>query len=156
MRRHAPITVLLDTRPLAGEVSVVEVVAEPFSGQQFATQSPPASRSPLVAQLLRASSLVLFYNHRPWVLAYVLRLTSGDLVCFAGRPGSFLQPGQGGVRWSPTGTSFESRCPPLLVARIGAAGAGCRLGVAPRPHLLLALARALRDLLQEISADTFW
>ena len=149
MRRQAPITVLLDTRPLAGEVSVVEAVAAPFSGQQFAVQSPLARRSPIVIQLLRASSLVLFYNHRPWVLAYVRSLTSGDLVCFAGRPGSFLQPGRGGIRWSPSGTSSDVRCPPLLVARVGAAGAGCGLGAAPRPHLLLALARALRDLLQE-------
>ena len=150
MRRHAQVTVVIDTRPLEGEIFVVEATADPVSGQQFASQAPLHGRSPFVAQLLRASSLAIFYNHRPWVPAYVLRFTNGDLVCFAGRSGSLLQPGPHGLRWNPSAASSDRHSPPLLVARVGATGAACGIGVAPRPHLLLALARALRDLLQGI------
>ena len=150
LRRHATVTVLFDTRPLEGEVSVHEIGPEPFTGHQLATQVPPAGGAPLVAQLLRASQLTLFHNHRPWLLAYAIQLLTGDLVCFASRAGAFLQLAGTGLRWAPGFADSTAQTPPLLVARVGVAGYGSGIGVAPRPHLLLALARALRSILQEI------
>ena len=121
MRSHAQVTVILDQRPLEGEVLVMEVGSEPLTGVQFACQVPIAERSPIVAQVIRASQLVLYHNYRPWALAYFIQL----------------------------GTTSRSDTP-LLIARVGVAGHGSGVGTAPGPHLLLALARALRGLLQEL------
>ena len=151
-RSHAQVTVILDQRPLEGEVLVVEVGPEPFTGKQFASQAPITERSPIVAQVIRASQLVLYHNHRPWALAYSIPLLAGDVICFSCRTGAFLQAGRDGLRWAPfSGTALRTEAP-LLVARVGIAGHGSGVGTAPGPHLLLALARALRGLLQELPA----
>ena len=147
MRERAPCTVVLDLRPLEGEVFAVEVGPEPFTGQQLVAHAPFGGRVGVLAQVLRASQLILFHNHRPWALAYALQLTSGDFISLASRVGSFLQV-HAGLRWSPQ-TASTSRGPPLIVARVGAPGLGTGFGAAPGQQLLLALARALRNLLQE-------
>ena len=155
-RSHVPLTVILDQRPLEGDVLVVETTAEVLTGEQFARYAPIAERSPIVAQVIRASQLVMYHNHRPWALAYAVPLTTGDVVCFACRSGTFLQVGPSSLQWAPPSGASVRTSTPLIVARIGIAGYGSGLGTAPGPHLLLALARALRALLQSVpSLDQF-
>ena len=120
MRDRAPVTVILDARPLEGEVFVAEVGPGPITGQQLAAHAPFDGRAPIVGQVLRASQLILYHNHRPWAMAYSLRLISGDLICFASRAGSFLQV-HAGLQWSPHAAT-NNRGPPLLVARSGLRG----------------------------------
>ena len=93
---------------------------------------------------------MLFHNHRPWTLAYAIQLVSGDLVSFASRAGAFVQITNTGLQWIPNAVAPAGQGPPLLVVRVGAAGFGSGIGVAPGPHLLIALARALRSLLQDV------
>ena len=149
IRSSAPVTVILDQRPLEGDVLVVEASHDPFTGEQFASYTPITERAPIVAQVFRASQLVLYHNHRPWGLAYAIPLTTGDLICFTCQSGSFIQVGRSGLQWSPFSSTPVRTRVPLIVARVGVAGHGSGLGTAPGPHLLLALARALRDLLQQ-------
>ena len=72
LRSPVPVTVILDQRPLEGDVLVVEANPASFTGEQFASYAPIAERSPIVAQVVRASQLVMYHNHRPWALAYHL------------------------------------------------------------------------------------
>ena len=150
LRSPVPVTVILDQRPLEGDVLVVEASSASFTGEQFASYAPIAERSPIVAQVVRASQLVMYHNHRPWALAYAIPLMTGDLICFACRSGSFLQAGRHGLRWTPSPSASVGASTPLIVARVGLAGRGSGIGTAPGPHLLLALSRALRELLQKI------
>ena len=150
VRDPATITVILDQRPLEGDVLVAETGYTTFTGEQFASSAPVARRTPAVAQVVRASQLVLYHNHRPWALAYAVSLLTGDLICFACRSGSFLRVGRDGLQWQPFSGALAGANTPLIIARVGLAGHGCAIGTAPGPHLLLALARALRELLQEL------
>ena len=151
LRSPVPVTVILDQRPLEGDVLVVEANPASFTGEQFASYAPIAERTPIVAQVVRASQLVLYHNHRPWALAYAIPLMTGDLICFTCRSGSFLQAGRHGLHWTPFPSASAGASTPLIVARVGLAGRGSGIGAAPAPHLLLALSRALRELLPRLN-----
>ena len=150
MRRQAPVTLIVDARSFEGEVFVLEVPPGPFSGHDIAGHIATTGRWAEAVGLWRSSQLVLHYIHRPWQPSFIMQLFSGDLISLSARAGTPLRSVGQTLHWRPDFSARSAHIPALLVVRVGIAGHSPGVGVAPSPNLLLALARALRALLQEV------